>query len=206
MTSFKVVSLNANGLNIPSKRRIIFDHLRKSGASVCLIQETHATLSSAPLWHSDWGGQAFFNNRTRSSKGVAILVSRNFASNILQVSSNDDGRILFLDLEVDNSIFTIGMYYAPTQDKPHDLLTALQELELTLSDLAAENIIIGGDFNCILNPTLDRNSTSPCPSNSDAARDKLKLFREDWGLGDLWRIKNPDNKKGFTFRRGSYAS
>lgn len=205
MNAFKVVSLNINGLNIPGKRRIIFDHLRKSGASVCLLQETLATLTSASLWRWEWGGPAYFNNGTRSSRGVAILVSRNFASNVLQVSSDYDGRILFLDLEVDNSTFTIGMYYAPTQDKPQCQLTALEDLEQALSDLNAENIIIGGDFNCFLDPLLDRNSSTTCPSLSDVVRDKLNLLRGDWGLCDLWRIKHPD-KKGFTFRRGSYAS
>lgn len=132
MSAFKVVSLNVNGLNVPSKRRIIFDHLRKSGANVCLLQETHATLTSAPLWRSEWGGPAFFNHGTRGSRGVAILVSRSFAFNVLQISSDENGRVLLLDLEVDKTTFTIGTYYAPTQDKPQDQLGALKDLEKSL--------------------------------------------------------------------------
>lgn len=180
MNAFKVVSLNVNGLNIPSKRRIIFDHLRKSGASMCLLQETHATLTSAPLWHTEWGGQAFFN--------IAILVSRKFSPNILQVTSDDDGRILLMDVEVDDTVFTVGSYYAPNQDKPQSQITALQELEQALSDLTSENIIIGGDFNCFLDPLLDKNSQSICSPQSDIVRDRIHLMRENWGLCDVWRI------------------
>lgn len=205
MNAFKIVSLNVNGLNVSSKRRIIFDHLCRSGASVCLLQETHATLSSAPIWRSEWGGPAFFNNGTRSTKGVAILVSRNLASNVLQVTSDEDGRILFMDLEEDETTFTIGTYYAPTQDKPQCQIDALKRLEQALSELTSENIIIGGDFNCFMDPLLDRSSSTTCPSQSDTVRDRINLLKDDWGLCDLWRVRNP-NKKGFTFCRGSYAS
>lgn len=205
MSSLKVVSLNVNGLNVPSKRRIIFDYLRRSDAGVCLLQETHATLSSAPLWRTEWGGQAFFNNGTRSSRGVAILVSKKFSPNILHITSDDEGRILLMDLEVSDTVYTVGSYYAPTQDKPQCQMETLQVLENLLSELTAEQIIIGGDLNCFLDPSTDRNSRTPCSNQSESVRDRINLLREDWGLCDLWRVRNP-SQRGYTFRRGTYAS
>lgn len=98
------------------------------------------------------------------------MVSRKLSPNILQVTSDDDGRIILMDLEVSNTVFTIGSYYAPNQDKPQCLIESLHEVENLLSELTSENIIIGGDLNCFLNPQIDRNSTTAYSSQSDSQR------------------------------------
>ncbi len=57
-------------------------------------------------------------------------------------------------------------------------------------------MIIGGDFNCVLDPSLDLNPPKYTTASRQAA--KLIKFCEDFGLLDAWRIINP-KVKDFTF-------
>ena len=58
------------------------------------------------------------------------------------------------------------------------------------------NLIIGGDFNCVLNSTLDRSSARPKALTKSAK--VINGFCAQYGLSDIWRFKYP-NKKGFSF-------
>lgn len=78
-------------------------------------------------------------------------------------------------------------------------------MENKLDEIPSPNTILGGDFNCFLNPELDKSKSSPPPKSSSQYRERLKAMLEDKQLSDIWRVRKP-NEKGFTFRRGSYAS
>lgn len=205
MGSLKLASFNVNGLNVPTKRKTIFGQLREVGADVSLLQESHSTESIAHLWGTEWGGQAFFNHGLSNSRGVAILFSRNFMPQVIKTFSDGQGRVLLMDVEFNNEVFTIGSVYAPTQDKPEDQLSFLKILQEGLETMSGTSVFLAGDFNRILNPSLDRNSSVPLPANRSAYRDALKSFMEEGMLSDVWRDRH-SNETNFTFRRASYAS
>lgn len=206
MAGIKVVSLNVNGLNIPHKRRILFDHLRKTKADLFLIQETHSTPDSAKRWELEWGSKAFFCHGTKSSRGVAILVSRTLPFQLIKRISDEDGRLLCLDLEIEEVVYTLASVYAPTQDKAKEQIGFVETIEETLMQLQATNIILGGDYNSSMNPLLDKNTpTTSTSSLAEQVRLKLSTLLSEWGLCDVWRMRNP-NEPGFTFRRGTFAS
>lgn len=152
MHKLKVVSLNVNGLNSPPKRQIIFDYLRKTGADFYLLQETHATDATSRIWAQEWGGTIIANNGSQSSKGVMVMARRHLALQPIVCHQDNDGRILAMDVKVDEIIYTIINVYAPTQDKPRDQLLNLEKIEEFLADLDSANIIMGGDFNCHMIP------------------------------------------------------
>lgn len=205
MEGVHVISMNVNGLNMPNKRRILFDHFRRSKADFIMLQETHATDNTQKLWQREWGGQAFSCNGSQSSKGVAILVSRDIQVGVLDQRSDDTGRILCLDIKLKEVILTLCSIYAPTQDKSGEQIDNLCSIEGFLEDLTSTNIIVGGDFNCFLHPSLDRNSQGMAPSHTEPYRAGLCSFMDNWSLCDVWRMRNP-GKTGYTFRRGNYAS
>lgn len=62
-----------------------------------------------------------------------------------------------MDVEVQDTIYTVGSLYAPTQDKPHEQISFMDNLESLLDSMTSHNILLGGDWNCLLNPTLDKN-------------------------------------------------
>lgn len=201
----RIISMNVNGLNIPNKRRILFDHFRRSKADIILLQETHASAATEKIWRREWGGQAYFCNGSQSSKGVAVLVSRDVQAEVFDQRSEDTGRILCMDIRLNDTIFTLCSIYAPTQDRAGEQLENLGNVDNFLEDLTSTNIIVWGDFNCFLNPSLDRNSWCGVPTHTEPYRARILSFLENWSLCDIWRQRNP-NKTGFTFRRGSYAS
>lgn len=202
MGDIKVAAWNVNGLNNPIKRRLVFDKLRKSKAHIMLLQETHSSPQSSSLWKQEWGGEILFNHGSPSSRGVAILIDRQISFRLLRLISDDDGRFLGADLELGDDTFSFGSIYAPTQDKPNDQIHFLTNTETLLQDLSCVNLILGGDFNCLLEPSLDKNSSSPMPSNSDKARASLNALINNLDVSDTWRIRHP-NRKSFTFRRGA---
>lgn len=205
MENLKFASFNVNGINIPAKRRIIFDKIRNSKAHVTFVQESHSADNTASLWEAEWGGKIFFNHGLPNSRGVAIFFDRNFNPTIVNEKRDGNGRILAMDLEWGAETLTLASLYAPTQDKPLQQLQFMDDLDSVLDALASDKVILGGDFNCIIDPKLDRNSSCSLPASSTSHRNRLLTFMEDRQLCDLMRVRNP-TKRCYTFRRGQYAS
>lgn len=205
MEDLKLASFNVNGLNLPTKRRVIFDKIRKSKAQITLLQETHSTESSAPLWEAEWGGKIIFNHGLPNSRGVAILFERGLTPKILSEKRDENGRILALDLLWGANTLTLGCLYAPTQDRPLLQAQFMDSLDPILDALTSDDIVLGGDLNCIMDPALDKNSTSNISTSSCLHRNRLITLIEERQLCDLLRIRNP-SKRVYTFRRGNYAS
>lgn len=63
-----------------------------------------------------------------------------------------------------------------------------------------ENIILEGDFNCPLNPLLDKKGRILTPRKSVVKT--IESLQDELDLVDIWRIKNP-TKKSFTWGQNS---
>ena len=66
-----------------------------------------------------------------------------------------------------------------------------------ISQIESENLILGGDFNKILNPELDRRGGSTKITNSALI---INSFLENAEWYDVWRVTH-DNMFQFTWRR-----
>ena len=67
------------------------------------------------------------------------------------------GRYLILKVGIKDKLYVLINIYAPNKDK--DIITFLNNLRTILQNDNSEdeeNIIIGSDFNCLLNPSLDK--------------------------------------------------
>ena len=85
---------------------------------------------------------------------VAILFKQGFDCIFLSKFEDPLGRYLILKAEMKDKLYVLINIYAPNKDKdiitfPNNLRTILQNEHLG----DEENIIIGGDFNCPLNPS-----------------------------------------------------
>ena len=83
--------------------------------------------------------------------------------------------------------------YSPNKDKDqvnffNKLLSILQNENLD----SVNNIILGGDVNCPLDPLLDKKGGASIKRNSVISCDDD--FKSKLGLVDIWRSKNPDAK------------
>lgn len=169
------------------------------------LQETHTSDATQHLWQKEWGAPFYTSNGLQNARGVAILIKKALPHKILRQAKDTDGRILLLDVEIGDTTYTIGSVYAPTQDKPQLQASFLDELERLLDTMTSENLIIGGDLNCLLCPSLDKNSQNPVPISSSIFRGRILGMLEERLLLDLWRVRQP-RARGYTFRRGSYMS
>ena len=146
----KIFSLNVRGIAEATKRRAIFDKHRFN-ADILILHETHSTKECEKLWQNEWGGKAIFAHGTSAARGVAILTSSGIFSCFKNIYTDQEGRVIIIDLEQDSYIITICAIYAPNTDCPR----FFQEIDLILKERSEHKIIIG-DFNLTLNIELDR--------------------------------------------------
>ena len=55
-----------------------------------------------------------------------------------------------------------------------------------------DNIVVGGDFNCPLNPTLDKKGGILIPRQH--VINSIENVQNEFSLHDIWRIKNPNTR------------
>ena len=108
-------------------------------------------------WGNEWGGEILFSHGSPNSSGRAILIRNNTNYSVLSTTRDPLGRFIILKIQIDDKVYVLVNIYAPNKDK--DLIQFFRKLHglLQMEDLdSEENIILGGDFNCPLNPALDK--------------------------------------------------
>ncbi|CAG2241969.1 unnamed protein product [Mytilus edulis] len=145
------------------------------------------------------GWRYLFFARETNSKGVAILFNSS-TDYILKVKNADEnGRYLILTVEIDNTDFVFVNYYAPTKNFENDQIEYIEKLKILLNEKLEQNLVLGGDFNTILNPSLDKMGGSKY-NTPVKYTSKLEDFIEEFDLCDIWRTKNVDSRL-YTWRQ-----
>ena len=199
--SIKFLSLNVIGQSNFHKRRAIFSWCRKQKADLISLQEAQSTTERQDQWRKEWGASVLFSHGSRNARGVAILIKNNLNITIQQSEISSDGRFIVLKAAINNEIYTIANISGPNKDA--DAVTFYRNLpKLLRNDKfgTKENIIIGGDFNCPLDITLDKKGGLPTPRKY--VINSIDELQNEFSLHDIWRLKNP-TLQGFTWGRCS---
>ena len=201
--NFGLLSLNVRGLNNKVKRKYLFNWLKKQNADVIFLQEVHCTLKTDKEWNEEWGSEIVFSHGTSNARGTAILFKKDFDIKIVHKEIDSDGRYIFLDALIENCAFKLLNVYFPTDENGKSFfLGKLSKLLQTQSVSSDDRIIIGGDFNCVIDPKLDKKGG--CDNSLNAKKEKvifdLKILMKTNALQDIWRIKNPTQRR-FTWRQ-----
>ena len=127
------------------------------------------------------------------SCGVAILLKEGVDCVIHSKILNPQGRYLILKADIKDKMYVLINIYAPNKDSciikfVNTLLFTLRKENLD----EEENIILGGDFNCPLNPFLDKKSGILTQRKSVVKI--IKSLQDEFDLVDIWRIRNPTKK------------
>jgi len=103
--------------------------------------------------------------------------------------SSQDGRAISIKFEWHNTVWIVSSICAP--NNPAQRRNYFKHLDLNGLALPdrAENLIVGGDWNCIDDPTLDKRGGNPQEGTTDAS--ELREFRTRHQLEDFWRRRNP---------------
>ena len=154
--NFKLLSLNARGILDFHKRETIFTWIMMQKIDIAFLQETYSSQEIENQFKLQRRSKMFFAHGTNHSKGVLILFSENLQIDIRHVLKDSESRYIFVEALVQDAPFLLVNLYAPTKNQEQCVF--FDAVADTLEDLSQDpncQIIIGGDFNCHLGPSLD---------------------------------------------------
>jgi exonuclease III len=192
MESNLICSYNVRGLADIKKRQQVFQWLRDKKFSICLLQETHLPANKSEKWKSDWGNDAFFSGINTNSEGVAILINNTSTCKIIHFEEIIPGRLIALEINVNEFEILLINIYGPNTDNT-TIFDALENYTYKHND---KNIIIGGDFNTVINPQKDKKNGKR--ETHLKCRTTLNNIISSNELVDIWRKLNT-NKNEYTW-------
>jgi exonuclease III len=142
----------------------------------------------------------YFSHGKTNAGGVITYIPNQLVKYFIKDIRDDEGRILIIKLNIDGVQYSLVNIYAPTQNNQKDQKKFYEKLSSYLEDIKDTKIIIGGDFNTVLDPTLDR--YRPKTNKPSKIGLMVKGIMQQFNLKDIWRIRNNDVKR-YTWKRTS---
>ena len=192
MDEFKLLSFNCRGLGTVEKRRDVVNYLKNLHYDIYLLQDTHLTKRKEPFFNSLWRGKCYHSFGTFNSRGTSILVSFQTNHKVIHLEHCPEGNYSVLVCTIHSNTYTIINIYGPNEDRPSFFQNIKQKL-----DLPNANVIIGGDFNFVIDLHQDSNYIR---QNNPRAKNAFLEIMEEHSLVDSWRELNP-GKKAFTWAK-----
>uniref|UniRef100_A0A3Q2ZLG1 exodeoxyribonuclease III n=1 Tax=Kryptolebias marmoratus TaxID=37003 RepID=A0A3Q2ZLG1_KRYMA len=169
----------------------ILSFIRAKNCQIVFIQETHLSLLESYRLGAGWVGFVGASCGSSKSRGVATLIDRRLQFKCLKQSTDKEGRMLLMLCEIQGYSIILANVYAPNVDDP----SFFGLLEKKLIDLGNYPIIVAGDFNEVMDTTLDRSTTITRIPKTHIA---LKGMCKACCLVDVWRLQHPSGRD-YTF-------
>ena len=191
-----VCTSNVKGLRDKQKRLRFYEWIKCQKSNITFIQESHFDKNIEKLLSQEIKGTFYYSHGTSSSRGVAIIINEKLEYELIDEHTDEEGRILLLNIEVENIIYSLINIYAPNSESIRN--SFYKKLNIFINKHAIGTVILGGDMNDALT-NLDRNRTKDKnkivkPVNS------LKSLMKSNNLIDIWRHMN-ESKIQYTWRR-----
>lgn len=119
--------------------------------NIVFLQETHQNLISVRLLKLHWFEHQFYAGGSSKARGVAIALSKGIQVQDPIILRDPWGRYIFVKCKIDDDPFTLASLYAPNTNQ----LAFLADTFELLSQFRVGEVLIGGDFNLILDNSLD---------------------------------------------------
>lgn len=187
--SLSLFSLNARGLKNNIKRKALFLFSKRHKVDFCFFQESHSTSKDAKFWRTQWGNDIWLSHGSEHSAGVAIM-KYNFNGNVLETDIDPSGHFLLIIIVVNQCIVIIvNIYgYNSVADNCAFFNMLDQKLSVAIKKYPTAFIILGGDFNIVMNNMLDRYP----PRKAASPSSYLLALIDKFDLVDIWREMYPD--------------
>lgn len=200
--NFSLMTINVRGLNERKKRRSVFRWIKQNKIDICLIQESYSSPEVENIWSNEWGRKIIFSHGTKHGRGVMILLRPGLDIEISNTSTDNIGRLILLEATIQDTPFKFCNIYAPNNEENQIQFYQYLKKLLTQKISKEDKIIIGGDFNVIFNPALDRKANIPYQESRKYNQIKscIRELQLNLETHDVWRIKNPVRTR-FTWSR-----
>ena len=144
------------------KRRETFRSLKMKKCAIYFLQKVHCAKDKEHIWSTEWGNSAMFSSFSSTSAGVCVLLNNNFNFQILKFFSDPEGRFIMVDIKLESKILTLVNIYVLNEDKP----TFFQNILNQLLCFDCSKVILGGDFNLVLDVQKDKKGGRPVTHNN----------------------------------------
>ena len=185
----KICSLNVRGLASDEKRQDVMNWLAKKPYDIYFLQETHCSKNLVAKWKMLWEGQCFLTAYSAASRGVGILVKKNFDFELKNIDVDEEGRFILLDVIIEGKNILLGNIYAPNEDSPG----YFKDIQNKIVQYGANSIILGGDWNLVMEP--DKDTFNLKKAYNPKAREIVMQMKNILNLEDVFRVANPDVRK-----------
>ncbi len=191
----KSFSLNVRGLRSNQKKRQkTFKQFRnKYKSGFVFLQETHSSQETENLWSKEWGGEILFSHGSTNARGVAVLCPTDIEYKIESVTRDSQGRYLIIKVTIEDETHLLVNVYAPS-DNEKDKIAFITDLKSQIANHEVCNLVLGGDFNIHLHPTLDYKGNRT-EQDSEKYRAEILAMLDTFELTDVWRLYNGNTFK-----------
>ena len=146
-----IITLNINGLNVPTKRQRLDEWIQKQYPYIFCLQETHLKTGNTYRLKMKGWKKIFHANRDQKKAGVAILISDKIDFKTKAVKRDKEGQYIMIKGSIQEEDITIINIYAPNIGAPQYVRQMLASMKGEIN----HNTIIMGDFNTPFTP-MDR--------------------------------------------------
>ena len=164
-----------------------------------MLQETHLNATESKKLKQNWVGQSFSSPGGKASRGVSILISKNMPFKSSSVHVDQEGRYIIVSGWLQNEMVTLVNVYAPNILQSKFFASLCPKISQSMES----PLIIGGDFNSVCDPIVDR-SSHPLPSDKNMSA-ALRNFQAELGITEVWRLVHPDARE-YSFFSGAHNS
>ena len=145
--NIKICSMNVRGISCRLKRQDLFDWLKRKKMGIYCLQDVHIASHNQNQYKIDWGSYIIFSSITSNSRGVMVMFNNRIDYEICNVTRDEIGNLLLIELKVSGKTIILGVLYGPNKDEPVFYDNIIDDLR----DNENLPIILCGDWNLVSN-------------------------------------------------------
>ena len=113
-----IITLNVNGLNVPTKRQRLAEWVQKQDPYICCLQETHLKTGDTYRLKVKGWKKILHTNGDQKKAGVTIFISDEIDFEIKSVERDKEGHHIMIKGSSQEEDITIINTYAPNIGAP----------------------------------------------------------------------------------------
>ena len=133
MTSTKVLTWNVRGMNTMKKRYGVQAYVKRRGAQIAMLQETHLLREEGAALQKRWRGRVYHTSYSAFSRGVLIWIRPGVPFQEHRVLIDDAGRYVIVCGRLHGRDVALINIYAPNTDQ-QKFLDKISGILMTLTE------------------------------------------------------------------------
>ena len=140
VTDISIITLNVNGLNVPTKRHRLAEWKQKQDPYICCLQETHFRPRDTYRLKVRGWKKIFHANGNQKKAAVAILISDKIDFKTKNIMRDKEGHYIMIKGSIQEEDITIVNIHAPNTGAPQSIR---QMLTVIKGEIDSNTIILG---------------------------------------------------------------